>query len=103
MNESAQNSDKKMIIYGVTADGRTFRPSNWADRLAGVVSHFRPKTNQSSLHVRYSPWCMPALKDGKRCVVVDFILRDQHPQAWEYLLNFAKENNLPTQEEHKLI
>lgn len=96
METSAPN--KKMVISGVTADGRTFRPSNWADRLAGVVSHFRPPTKQSTQHARYSPWCMPAFKNGKRCVIIDPILREKHPQAWDYLVKFAQENNLPVQE-----
>ena len=36
------NSAKEVFILGVTQDGRTFRPSDWAERLAGVMSQFRP-------------------------------------------------------------
>ena len=33
---------KEVFIQGITSDGRTFRPSDWAERLAGVMSSFRP-------------------------------------------------------------
>ncbi|HEY1226010.1 MAG TPA: DUF3579 domain-containing protein, partial [Ramlibacter sp.] len=32
----------EVLIQGTTRDGRTFRPSDWAERLAGVLSSFRP-------------------------------------------------------------
>jgi hypothetical protein len=35
-------SAKEVFILGVTQNGRTFRPSDWAERLAGVMSSFRP-------------------------------------------------------------
>ena len=35
-------STKEVFIQGVTHDGKTFRPSDWAERLAGVMSSFRP-------------------------------------------------------------
>ena len=35
-------SAKEVFIQGVTSDGRPFRPSDWAERLAGVMSQFRP-------------------------------------------------------------
>jgi hypothetical protein len=33
---------KEVVILGVTLEGKTFRPSDWAERLAGVMSQFRP-------------------------------------------------------------
>ena len=32
----------QFFIQGITRDGKTFRPSDWAERLAGVMSSFRP-------------------------------------------------------------
>ena len=34
------SSAKEVLIQGITRDGRTFRPSDWAERLAGVMSTF---------------------------------------------------------------
>ena len=36
------SSAKEVFILGLTLDGKTFRPSDWAERLAGVMSSFRP-------------------------------------------------------------
>jgi hypothetical protein len=33
---------KEVFIQGITHEGKTFRPSDWAERLAGVMSQFRP-------------------------------------------------------------
>ena len=33
---------RDFFIQGITLDGRTFRPSDWAERLAGAMSCFRP-------------------------------------------------------------
>jgi hypothetical protein len=32
------SSAKEVFILGQTRDGKTFRPSDWAERLAGVMS-----------------------------------------------------------------
>ena len=32
----------EVFIQGITHEGKTFRPSDWAERLAGVMSSFRP-------------------------------------------------------------
>lgn len=79
---------------GVTRDGRTFRPSDWAERLAGVMSSFRPGGAQPGSHLSYSPWCLPTVVNGIKCVVVNAALRQTEPMAWDFVINFAKDNNL---------
>ena len=37
------NQPRQFHIQGVTTEGRTFRPSDWSERLAGAMSSFRPK------------------------------------------------------------
>ena len=85
---------KEVIILGRTQGGKTFRPSDWAERLAGVMSSFRPGGVQPSSHLSYSPWCIPTVIDGIKAVVVNRQLRDAEPMAWDFVLNFAKDNNL---------
>jgi hypothetical protein len=87
-------SAKEVFIQGVTLDGKTFRPSDWADRLAGVMSQFRPGGPQPGSHLSYSPWCVPNVINGVSCVVVHRDLRDAEPMAWDFVLNFARDNNL---------
>lgn len=89
---------KEFLILGVTLDGKTFRPSDWAERLAGVMSQFRPGGPQSGCHLGYSPWCIPSTLEGVNCVVVHRDLRDHELLAWEFCLNFARDNLLQVRE-----
>jgi hypothetical protein len=89
---------KEVVILGRTRAGNTFRPSDWAERLAGVMSSFRPGGAQPSSHLSYSPWCVPTVIDGIKAVVVNRELRDAEPMAWDFVLNFAKDNDLQVAE-----
>ena len=83
-----------VIIQGLTSDGRVFRPSDWADRLAGVMSPFRPGGAQTGSHLSYSPWCVPTAIKGIKSIVVHPDLRQAEPMAWDFVLNFARDNDL---------
>ena len=85
---------KEVFIQGITRDGKTFRPSDWAERLAGVLSCYRPGGAQPGSHLNYSPWCIPTVINGIKCVVVHRDLRDAEPMAWDFCLNFARDNDL---------
>ena len=87
---------KEFLILGLTRDGKPFRPTDWAERLAGVMSQFRPGGPQSGSHLGYSPWCVPGIRDGVRCVVVHHDLRDCEVLAWDFCMNFATDNDLQT-------
>ncbi|MBH9552833.1 DUF3579 domain-containing protein [Inhella gelatinilytica] len=87
---------RQIFIQGVTLEGRTFRPSDWAERLAGVMSCFQPPGTRvrTGSHIRYSPYCVPRVINGVKCVIVNEALKDVEPKAWEFVLNFAKDNHL---------
>ena len=89
---------KEVVILGRTRGGKTFRPSDWAERLAGVMSSFRPGGVQPSSYLSYSPWCLPTVVDGVKAVVVNRQLREVEPMAWDFVLNFAKDNDLQVSE-----
>ncbi len=89
---------KQVFIQGITRAGRTFRPSDWAERLAGVMSPFRPGGAQPGSHLSYSPWCVPTTINGVKCVVVHADLRDVEPMAWDFVMNFARDNELQVAE-----
>lgn len=91
-------SNQEVFIQGITQDGKTFRPSDWAERLAGVMSSFRPGGAQPGSHLSYSPWCVPTTLNGVKCVVVHRDLREAEPMAWDFCMNFAKDNDLQTAE-----
>ena len=82
---------EEFVIRGVTLGGGPFRPSDWAERLCGVMSAFG-----SDGRMQYSPYVYPVSSNGVKCVVVDVRLREIQPMAYSFLMNFAKENELET-------
>jgi len=84
----------KVIIIGTTVDGRKFRPSDWAQRLATAVGtpgtdrriHFHPKVKIASIA-------------GINCVVVDKSLEDDEPMLFAFLVDFADSNQLQMEQE----
>jgi hypothetical protein len=91
---------RQFYIQGVTHEGRVFRPSDWSERLAGAMSSFRPKGSGSGIgaYIGYSPYCVPQVIDGVRCVLVSEALKGIEPMAWDFVMNFARDNHLPVAE-----
>jgi len=89
---------RQFFIQGITLAGRTFRPSDWSERLAGALSSFRPKAGQIGAgigaHIGYSPYCVPRVIDGIKCVIVNEALRELEPMAWDFVMHFARDNEL---------
>ena len=87
-----------VVIQGLTRDGRAFRPGDWAERLAGAMSSFRPggAVGGRSGPVGYSPYCVPQVVQGVRSVIVSEELASIEPMAWEFVMNFARDNDLRT-------
>jgi hypothetical protein len=85
---------KEIYILGLTKAGKTFRPSDWAERLAGVLSQFRPGGAQPGSHLGYSPWCVPTAFGDVKCVIVNRELREDNVMAWDFCVNFARDNDL---------
>jgi uncharacterized protein DUF3579 len=85
-------------IQGITREGKAFRPSDWAERLAGALSSFRPPGLGLDSHILYSPYCVPRVVGGVKCVIVNEALRDLEPMALDFVMHFARDNNLVTSE-----
>jgi hypothetical protein len=87
---------REYIIQGLTREGATFRPSDWAERLAGAMSCFRPEGVQGGIgaFIGYSPYCVPRVIGGVKCVLVNEALRGIEPMAWDFVMNFARDNHL---------
>ena len=81
----------EIVIQGITASGRTFRPSDWSERLCGMMSVF-----SEDRHLSYSPYLKPIIADGMTCVVVDRKLETLDPAAFQFLMDFAQDNELRT-------
>jgi uncharacterized protein DUF3579 len=87
---------RQVFIQGLTRDGKTFRPSDWAERLAGAMSCFRPEGSVGGpgAFIGYSPYCVPRTIGAVKGVVVDETLREIEPMAWDFVMNFARDNDL---------
>ena len=78
----------EIIIEGKTSEGKKFRPSDWVDRLCGMLAAFdRHK-------VAYSPFLRPMMFKNMQCVAVKRTLEQESPDAFEFLMQFARDNKL---------
>jgi hypothetical protein len=85
----------EFFILGVTSNGKQFRPSDWSERLCGVMACFRPEgTGGLNAHLKYSPYVRPTILNGVKAVVVKRTLQKTEPLAYHFVVNFAKDNDL---------
>lgn len=90
----ARSIERSFEILGVTGKGDTFRPSDWSERLCGVMSQFRPGPSLISPHLGYSPYVMPGSRANLKTVRVDGRLNLIEPMAYAFLVSFARDNDL---------
>ena len=83
------SSNTPYIIVGLTSEGKRFRPSDWAERLSGVLSAFCAEKR-----MKYSPYVSPGFYNDAKAVFVDGDLYDVDPMAYRFVLNFAVDNDL---------
>jgi hypothetical protein len=95
-DSDSRSAKPSFTILGVTQAGHTFRPSDWAERLCGIMAQFQPPGVQAS-HFAYSPYVMPnQTKEGGKSVDVDGAISLVEPLAYKFLLNFVRDNQLRT-------
>lgn len=85
---------REYFIQGLTKGGKTFRPSDWAERLCGVMSCFGPSGTGPNAYMQYSPYVRPTMVGDVKCVVVSEKLREVEPMAFDFVMNFARDNEL---------
>jgi len=89
MLELVSEDVKKIIIEGITENGRKFRPSDWAERMSGAMSTFG-----RDHRIQYSPLLHPMTIKGVKCVAVDPKLKDSSPEMFAYIMRWADTNHL---------
>ena len=83
------SSNSPFIIVGLTGDGKRFRPSDWAERLCGVLSAFGAEKK-----MKYSRYVSPGQYKSEKAVFVNGQLYEIEPMAYRFVLNFAQDNDL---------
>lgn len=84
-----------VLIKGITEEGKRFRPSDWAERLATAVGRFGAD-RRIHFHPRVR---MVDLGEGK-CVIVDVLLEREEPHLFQFLMHFATSNRLKIETDH---
>ncbi|MDR0564250.1 MAG: DUF3579 domain-containing protein [Azoarcus sp.] len=85
-----EHKNESFVIVGITKDGKTFRPSDWAERLCGSMA-----TLGNDNRVRYSQFVRPGCTiTGQKTVIVDAHLHKVNLDAWQFLIDFAKSHEL---------
>jgi hypothetical protein len=84
----------QFIIVGRTKAGKQFRPSDWAERLCSQTATFCDKARMT-----YSPHMKPVVVDGFRSVLVNGEFEQADPRAWQFVLGFARDNDLEVRAE----
>lgn len=85
----AESTSEEIIIQSLTREGKKFRPSDWVDRICSSYATFGEDRK-----LRYSPYLKPEMIDGIRCLAVDLQLKEENPEGFEELMQFASENQL---------
>lgn len=84
-------------IIGITRGGKTFRPGDWAERLAGVIALFVKEKRPG--RDRASTWlAVPFVDEGIKCLTVSGELAEICPEAFEFVMRFAADNELPVED-----
>jgi len=90
------SNDEKWVIRGVTEEGKKLRPSDWIERISSTLASFG-----SDQRLQYSTAVAPCMINGEKCLVVARNLNDINPDAYEFVMNFAKSNQLSIREDRR--
>jgi hypothetical protein len=78
----------ELIIEGITLEGVKFRPSDWVDRLCGMLAAF------NNHKMSYSPYLRPLIFNNMNCVAVKKSLQEENPNVFKFIMQFATDNHL---------
>lgn len=87
------DESREFIIRGLTRAGQRFRPSDWAERLCGVLGQFG-----GDGRTQYSPYAVPIVSEGVKCVLINRQLKEIEPMAFRFVVSFARDNDLEVRE-----
>ena len=83
------SNEEKWVIRGVTEEGKKLRPSDWIERISSTLASFG-----NDHRLQYSNAVAPCMIDGEKCLVVARNLDEINPDAYAFIMGFAKSNQL---------
>ncbi|CAE6839318.1 DUF3579 domain-containing protein [Paraburkholderia haematera] len=84
------------LISGLTHHRKIFRPGDWAERLMGVIILFVGE-RRPGIHIASTRLAMPVVDKGVKCLIVSGELRSVCPEAFDFVVRFAEDNDLPVE------
>ena len=81
-----------VVIEGVKEDGNRLRPGDWIERLSSSLASF-----DHDHRLRYDACVQPCIVEGRKCLVVARDLSEKNPAAYEFIMGFARSNQLRLQ------
>src|SRR3569832_1382699 len=84
-----EDSEDRLIIQGITTNNKKFRPSDWIERIATLWAQFG-----QDRRLRYSPALYPCVSEGVNSLVVAKGLQHQDPIMFDFVMQFARQNDL---------
>ncbi|CAK0741991.1 conserved hypothetical protein [Gammaproteobacteria bacterium] len=91
---NTQAKPLRLIIQGKNSRGQQFRPRDWAERLCGCLATFGPGRKP-----HYSPYVYVSFSSEVKSLVVERELCEKSPRDYEFLMSFARDNDLRMVEE----
>lgn len=88
--------DQRLIIQGVTEDGKKLRPSDWIERICCSMTAFEEQRGLAL--ARNIQVCVI---EGEKCLVFARNLETRNPSAYEFVMNFASINKLKIMEDRR--
>lgn len=82
-----------LVILGVAAGGKVFRPSDWAQRLAAVATINCDYCGPSK-QLPCNPLVKIVTRNGVPGVWVSPALAERDPALYDFMLRFAEQNSL---------
>ncbi|AXL48726.1 hypothetical protein DSC91_000239 [Paraburkholderia caffeinilytica] len=81
------------VIQGMTSQRKLFRPGDWAERLTGVITLFVGE-RYPGIHIACTRLAMPVVERDLKCLRVAHELRLVCPDAFDFVMLFARDNDL---------
>lgn len=88
--------ERERVIESMWRNGKPFRSADWIECISSQLASFGP---DHKLH--YSEYVHPCVIAGIKCLVIKRSLREHNPAAYEFILKFARDNQLSVQEDRR--
>lgn len=85
-----------LVITSVMENGEKFRPADWTERLSSTLASF-----QVDRRLRYAQGVQPCIIDGEPCLLVARWLESVDRNAYDFVIGFARTNQLKIQEDRR--